>query len=409
MVSRKKNSRFCPAIFALCLILCANSAFAAEIVIKNQGETVLVSFGQTWAFDQITVPSVSTRLWGKGNRCSAATMKIGNRYFVSAIASGSDHLTFMLPGISSDSLLLTAIMTGENPATETAEENIEFVAVPAQIRFIEDELNTRIDEVLAFQQQHNCFSCHTALPLALSCKNAGARGYRVNREKVTQFGDSIGKMQLANGMFNFPSHPDYGTITTTLCAGAILAMLSDYSDSYLSQLQKILDLLPGWLDKDGLTRSDFYFRPLFIGQPTSALFETLIVSTLYFRSAEDPQHESSDQLRQRLLRLGNWARTLANEPVHRRIIIMAGMPYLFQFDSSERATVINQLHLLLSNEPEGKRPDIRSLARLVMSKIAPENLIAASSDRPPQNLGEKIWLIFEQIVSFLPIKANKEE
>lgn len=398
-----------PVILALCLSFNLIAVFAAEIAIKNQGENVLVNFDQTWAFDEITVPSVSTRLWGKGNRCAAATMQIGSRYFVSAIASGSDRLTFVLPGITSDSLLLTAIMTIENKGSASEDGNIEFVAVPAQIRSIEDELNTKIDEVMAFQQQHNCFSCHTALPLALSCKNAAARGYRVNREKVVKFGDSIAGMQHANGMFNFPSHPDYGTITTTLCAGAILAMLTDFSDSYLSELQKILHLLPGWLDNDGLTRSDFYFRPLFIGQPTSALFETFIVSALYFRSAENAQHESSDQLRQRLLRLGNWARTLANEPVHRRIIIMAGIPYLFQFDSTEKAAVINQLHLLLSNEPEGKRADIRSLARLVMGKIAPENSTAGSSDRPPQNLGEKIWLIFEQIVSFLPIKAKKEE
>jgi hypothetical protein len=198
-------------------------------------------------------------------------------------------------------------------------------------------------------------------------------------------------MQQDNGIFFFAAHPDYGPITTTLCAGAILALLSDFSADYLHNLRKIYDLLPNWQDKDGFIRSDFYFRPLFIGQITSALFETLIISSLYAGSAAESGSDETTRYRERLLRMNAWGRAQTSEPIHRRIILMAGMPYLFQFADADRPEIISQLKRLCENEPEGKRADIKALVSYISHRIAPEEVLTDSRELFPHSLSEKLW------------------
>lgn len=396
------------ALAALFALLSAKAVFATKIIITVESEKILAQFDQTWAFDEITLPAVATRLWGKGKRCSAATVQIANRHFVSSVkpADGA-HLSFALAGIASDSVIITPLLVEVN--AETADAEITFIAVPAAVRLVENELEQRIDEALEFHRQNQCFSCHTALPLAFSCKAAAASGLKVNNDKVLQLGDSISQMQQVNGTFYFPQHPDYGIITTTLGAGAVLAMLSNFSDAYLSNLLKILDQLPGWLDKDGFTRSDFYLRPLFIGQITSALFETIIVSTIYCRMADTQRHQSHEQLRQRLIRMSRWTKSLVKEPIHRKIILMAGMPYLFQISEADKSKITTQLQALLAVEPEGKKADVRALAKFVLNRIAPSAESGPAWEGPFHNRGDKIWHLFEKIINLSAIKAKKEQ
>jgi len=185
-----------------------------------------------------------------------------------------------------------------------------------------------------------------------------------------------------------------------------MAIISDFSSQYLENLHKIRQLLPEWRDDDGLLKSDFYFRPLFIGHKTNMLFEAMILQTLYLYSASDEPEVFDESLRQRLNQLRRAAAFDPAEPVHRQILIMAGTPVLFQFSSIERPLIARQLLHLLKNEPEGERADIRALALYLLSRFSPELPSDQLKRKPLQNLGDRIWACFEQIVISLPTSAK---
>jgi hypothetical protein len=359
-------------------------------------ESLSMTFSQSWSFDQIELPAVSQQLWGESSQCRAAVIKIADRSFVSRLSENESRLVFNLAGvISSEAIVLPLFkVSTERPAGE----NPSFTATPAQVRMIEDELKELADEVLRFQKRNNCFSCHTALPLALTCKVAAAAGCRVPDSTLNQIGSDIAAMQSYNGSYSFPGHPDYGTIAPTLCAGAVMAIISDFSSQFVESLHKIRVLLPEWRDDDGLIKSDFYFRPLFIGQKTNMLFEAVILQTLYLYSASDDPEIFDNSLRLRLKELRRQATFDRAEPIHRQILLMAGTPVLFQFSSEERPLIIRQLQHLLKNEPEGERVDIRALALFLLGRFSQHAEAPPALRRPLQNLGDKIWACFEQII-----------
>lgn len=185
---------------------------------------------------------------------------------------------------------------------------------------------------------------------------------------------------------------------TTLCAGMIMAVISDFSSEFIFNLKKILPLLVEWRSKEGPTSSDFFLRPLFIGQPTAALFEANIISTIYFRSFAESEAEPDENLRQRLLELGKWAESLKSEPVHRRIVIMLGMPMLFQLGHESSAQIIKELSDFLTKEPEGRRKDIRAITLALLARIKPELRIELQPSGSTQNLADEIWVCLENII-----------
>jgi hypothetical protein len=369
-----------------------------------QKESVTMRFTQSWAFDRLELPAVSQTFWGESSQFRAAVVKAAGKSFVSQLTDDESRLIFNMQGISGDFIEIIPIFKA--PTERTDEKAPTFVAIPARIRFLEDELQELADAVLHFQKRNNCFSCHTALPLVITCKFAAASGLRVPDSTLNLIGSSIADMQSYDGIYHFPQHPDYGVISPTLCAGAVMAVISDFSAQYLANLQKIRLLLPEWLDDDGLLKSDFYFRPLFIGHKTNMLFEAMILQTLYLYSASDGPEVFDDSLRQRLNQLRHAAAFDPAEPIHRQILIMAGTPVLFQFSSAERPVIIRQLLHLLSNEPEGERADIRALTLYLLARFSREMPSDQLKKRPLQNLGDRIWACFEQIVISLPAGAK---
>jgi hypothetical protein len=230
---------------------------------------------------------------------------------------------------------------------------------------------------------------------------------RVPHRTLRRIGNDIATMQNENGIYHFPQHPDYGTISPTLAAGAIMAIISDFSRQYLDNLQKIRMLLPDWYDKNHLVKSDFYFRPLFIGPATNMLFEALILQTLYLYRKTGINMSFDESLRQRLQVLRKQAAFSHTEPIHRQILLIVGTPVLFQFSTEKRPLIIEQLLRLLAEEPEGKRPDIRALALLLLKKFAPnQSLPERHFGRVPQNSGDRIWSCLEEIIISLSSQAK---
>lgn len=400
MALKKITRRFC----FVALLLIVSAVQAENYSIKTLSDRTVVRFAEEWSFDQIEVPAVSQTFWGNRLTHSAATLKAGDKPFVSAISSGSSHMKFSLAGLITSEIEIIPLLTSEE--SEILAGDFLFSAVPATIRKIEQKINDSLDQEILFIRKNNCFSCHTALPLAMACKSAGAEGLQPDLQKIRDFGLAISKTQQPNGSFFYPAHPDYGVITTTLCAGVILAFLSDFSDDFISQLQNIFNLLPGWLDNNGLAQSDFYFKPVFIGQLTSALFESIIINTLYCKTAGTPQ-ESHELMRQRLLRLSDWAAGQTAEPLHRQIILMTGMPYFYNVISTEKAALSRQLVGLLNDEPEGRRPEIQAIGSMVLKRLTP----AADFSITPTGIpaSAKNWQLFLELLQLFPVKAKNTQ
>jgi len=369
-----------------------------------QEDVLTMHFDQSWSFDSIELPAVSQNLWGDNSQYRAAVIKIADRSFISRLNDDKSRLTFKLHGATGNQVQIRPIFKIDK-AERTGGPPL-FIATPARIRMLEDELKELADSVLLFQQRNSCFSCHTALPLAITCKVAAASGLRIPDTTLIQIGSEIAAMQAYDGTYHFPQHPDYGVISPTLCAGTIMAIISDFSGQYLGNLHRIQLLFPGWLDDDGMLKSDFYFRPLFIGHKTNMLFEAIILQALYLYSASDKPEVFDDSLRQRLNQLRRAATFDPGEPIHRQILIMAGTPVLFQFSSAERPLMVRQLLHLLNNEPEGERADIRALALYLLARFSPDRPSDKIRKRPLQNLGDRIWACFEQIVISLPSGAK---
>ncbi len=403
MVSKKKSNFYCAFVLLLSLFACVTSGFAESLTIrKTDKNNVLLVFKQPWAFDMVKLPTVWPEVWGNGVRCNAAVIEISGQHFVAA-ATGSAYLEFILPS-PTDFIIKVSPIDFSSTSILYDNAKLEISAVTAHIRSLESRLDKQIDNVLQFNRQNNCFSCHTSFPLAIACNEAFHRGYKINRQKIQQLAQSIIDVQKPNGTFYFPLHPDYGIVSTSLCAGAILASLSDCVPEAISGMKQVFRNLPNLLDNEGIPKTDFYFRPIFIGQMTSALFESLIISTIYRNFPSDPENE---QLRQRLLRMQRWAKSMHEEPVHRKIILMTGLPYLVQFDPTERDSVVAQLENLITYEPEGKRSDIRAIARMILQKISPRNYRPEDFTGKAATGADQIWQCLEQIVSFSPHKANK--
>lgn len=400
MALKKITRSFC----FVALLLIAGAVQAENYSISILSDRTLVRFAEEWSFDQIEVPAVSQSFWGNRLTHSAATLKAGDQPFVSALSSDSSHLKFNLAGVKTSEIEIIPLLTSDQ--STTIESDFIFLAVPAKIREIEKKINDSLDQEILFIRKNNCFSCHTALPLAMACKSAGAEGLQPDLQKIRDFGLAISKTQQPNGSFFYPAHPDYGVITTTLSAGVILSFLSDFSDDFINQLQNIFNLLPGWLDNNGLAQSDFYFKPVFIGQLTSALFESIIINTLYCKTAGIPQ-ESHELMRQRLVRLSNWATDQTAEPLHRQIIMMAGIPFFYNVSIEERSTLATQLTDMLNNEPEGRRTEIQALTRMVLKRLSPaRNLSMAptGSGQSTQN-----WQLFLELLHLFPVKAKNTQ
>jgi len=391
-------------LFLVALLFVLNAVHAADFHIKVHKDRTFVKFAEKWSFDKVYVPAVSEKFWGNRLTHPVATLRIGDKPFVSSIASDSNHLRFNLSGIIASEIELIPLLTSDHEFI--MEKDFLFTAVPAKVREIEQKINDCLDQEIIFIRKNNCFSCHTALPLAMACKTAAAHGFQPDQQKIKELGLAIISTQMPNGSFFYPAHPDYGIITTTLAAGAILSFLSDFCDDFVHNLQNIFSLLPNWLDSNGLIQSDFYFKPVFIGQITSTLFESIIVNTLYCKTAQIPQ-ENHELMRQRLIRLVESAAKETDEPLHRQIITMIGMPFLYHVKSTEKQSLIEQLQHLINNEPEGKRPEIQAITAMIIKRLATADSFSinpASSGQAARN-----WRLFLELLQLFPVKANNTE
>ncbi|MDD3147392.1 MAG: hypothetical protein PHD82_08830 [Candidatus Riflebacteria bacterium] len=399
----KYNRKLVTIVLILLLLFSASETPAESspqnYTIQRLDGRLVVFFESSWALDEIVLPSVSSDLWGQNLECCAAMIETAGKQLIGSVSPQASGMRFNPTGVASDSIVITPLIVVAATTAGKEKGRIFFRGVAAEVRALENEISELAGRVSDFQRQNRCFSCHTALPMAMVYRNASAIGLNIDHEKILEIGRQISALQLGDGSFFFPLQPAYGRIMTTLCAGAIMAVISDFSSEFIFNLKKILPLLAEWRVENGPTSSDFFLRPLFIGQPTAAFFEAIIISTIYFRSFAEPEGEPDETLRLRLVELSRWADTMKSEPVHRRIVIMMGMPLLFQFSHDARPAIVRELKEILMIEPEGRRRDIRVIAQSLLSQISPEVVANIKPAGQAQSLADEIWGCLESIIS----------
>lgn len=368
--------------------------------VSRHGNKLIIKFRQQLAFDEVHLPAISEELWGRGNLCRAALLEASNQQYISAAQKDKNPIIFRPDAIASSSLLITPLIVVKHDGetgNETSSPLIKIIAVPAAYRHLEHRLAKLASKVSDFQQKNRCFSCHTALPLAMTFQAAANRGLHIDQDAILQVGREIAGLQQSDGSYFFSQEPAYGTIMTTLCAGATMALISDFSAEFTMNLIKIMPLLKDWQNRDGITDSDFFFRPFFVGQPTAAALEAIIINNLHCAAAQNHERQQNIDLHRRLQQLQKWAESQKKEAVHRRIVIMAATPLLFQFKHSERDFIVRELTDIIKNEPEGKRRDVRALIFSLLERLAPELDLQLPDLPQPQNIADEIWDCHEKI------------
>jgi hypothetical protein len=370
---------------------------------KKTAGTIIINFSEKLAISKIILPTNTEKLWGAGKKCRAATIKAGNKSFLSSTDQNGNELTFSLEGIIAQKIIVNPLYI-EVSTTDSNNADPVVEAVRAKIRLIEDKIKLLAQQTIEFQKQNRCFSCHTAYPLAVLFNEADKKGYKIDKKQIEILTESIGATQKADGSFYFKQQPDYGTITPTLCAGAIFAQLARFDRRLLVNLNRILLLLPGWLDKNSNLKSDFYFTPIFIGQTTSTVFEALIIAAIYYFEPSVTGTDREESLRQRLLYLNRNLKIRPEGNQQHNLVLLGGLPYIGQFSPEQKEPLLKGLIKFLENEPEARHIQLRGLAGLFFHRINEEHglKIAFQGAKKAQTPAEHIWACLLEVLQHQP-------
>jgi hypothetical protein len=401
MASVKKINRLFLLIALIFLLPPCLAKTGRQFSLSKISETgqITLRFNEKLAVDSVSLPIKSEKLWGNDIVCRAATIKLADKNFLASAPKGELSMIFKLDGLIGHELIITPIYTMADNAV-FQEARIEIDAVKASIKLIEDDIRHLSQQVIDFQKGNNCYSCHTALPLAIMLDEADKSGFRIPLQTVEEFGQSLGSLQRIDGTFHFPSQPDYGTISPTLCAGAVFSLLARFDKRLLVNLERILQKFPEWLDEKGELKSDFFFRPVFTGQTTSALFETLVVASIYYFSPSITGQPADDSLRQRLIFLNQHFALNEKSPTLQTLILLSGLPYIGQFSDEQMPGLLKQMQQFLKLDPEAARADISALTALFFYRMNfKEGLRQISANSfSAETLSEKIWVCLIKVL-----------
>jgi hypothetical protein len=389
------------SFFSLLFLINAISLMAVDFQTVRNEKNVVIKFAEELAIKTLILPTNNDQLWGESVSCRAVTLNIANQNFIGSAGADENTITFRLNGLIDKQLLLTPVFI-EQLDMETKE--VEVIAKLAETKRIENEIFELSRQVYEFQQKNRCFSCHTIFPLAIALNEADREGYKVSQLQIEKLGESIASMQRADGSFFFADQPEYGTISPTLCAGAATALLARFDRRNLLVIDRIADLFPGWLDEENDMKSDFFFRPMFLGKPTSVLFESMIIASEYYFRPSITGEPHEEQLRERLIRLNNRFETASDTARLQNLIILTGLPYIGQFNDQQKETLLNDLRNAQTNDPMLSRPDCAALSALFFRRMNDEKglqqlkLLQTSG----KTLSERIWLCLIKILQNQP-------
>lgn len=402
MVSAKNLKLFCLLLFHLLIsIPVAGAGFAWNITRNASSATII--FSEELAIESLMLPTEASRLWGPGVSCRAATLQLADRSFIASAQPGQKELVFHLEGLFTDRILVRPAYLEKADQPEGS-GSILLEAVPAQTRRIESEIESLTRQVIDFQKQNNCFSCHTLFPLALTINEAARRGLSIASSSIEVLSDSLTAMQRADGRYYFANQPEYGEVSTSLCAGGAMALLVRFDRRLLLNLVRISRLFPNWIDDESDLKSDFFFRPLFIGKPTSAMFEALILAALYYFRPVITGEKADEELRQRLIRLNARFKIDIEDSAAQNLLLLVALPYIGQFSDEMRAPLFKSVLEAQRTDPMLSRASSAALAALFFDRMGNKNglqqlRLLQTTDK---TLSERLWLCFIKVMQHQP-------
>ncbi len=234
--------------------------------LDQSAEGVAMVFPKPMAVDRLLVSATHPGVWGMGRAARIGVAKTASHSAVAGWRPGQgDQLVFSLADPWTDRIELIALSTVTAPATPSWDLRVE--GTWAHQRRLANRLTALVTEVAGRQTRQGCFCCHQVMPLALAAHLAQARHLPRPQARLATWALELARWQRADGSFSFPAAPEFGVVTPTLAAAAVLGWLQDLNPALETALLKAVSFLVSQQQPDGSLVPDFTFPPLLTGRP----------------------------------------------------------------------------------------------------------------------------------------------
>ncbi len=306
----------------------------ATWTIRQTASGVSLLFSEPVSLEGIRLPAVAPELWGRGRRGTIAALESNHAVGVAVPETASMTLFGIIADASATRLDIVpvysdpepeSISSGEEKKVESPFGQIQVVGTSAEQKRLEIALKSCLQEEVDWQRRRGCFSCHRLLPLGLAVKTASERKMNIPLEAVRELLQNLTEWQNSNGAWYFRREPQYGTLTGTLTAVAVMGWWEELneSDGSVTLLKGLAYLADKQLDDGGMV-FDFSFPPLFYGRAAAGW---LLLNGLVFgrKEVERCGRLFPDRLQSAQKKLQNWFPHAVDHAWRKLLfIIMAG-------------------------------------------------------------------------------------
>jgi hypothetical protein len=255
-----------------------------DYLVHSASPGLRLEFFSPMVVQAIEVPTQGHELWPDGRVGEALIVKSGSLARLGVRDPGRSTIRVRLPETITREITLVPVLTGpavdRSPSGDSPggrKRTIAVFGISALRHQHERNLARLAAAVVRRNQRRNCFSCHEVLPLAFAIEAAQEQGLALPEASLASLTADLGRWQRPDGTFSFATHPSYGVITPTLCAGFVLSTLAPIIPAAAPILLKTARALPGFQRSDGRVALDFTF-PTFLegeGFPVWALVRTI--------------------------------------------------------------------------------------------------------------------------------------
>jgi hypothetical protein len=390
-------------LLILSLISLATVTIAKEIDFSKsfQGNNIRLNFKRQFKVDKLILPANNKSIWQSTKSCVCAVAIADNIKRISSINASNTELIFDFEKKDIKQILIKPLVFSDQVITSGISE-IKVTGIATQKENFQNNLKTRAKEIIDFQKQNKCFSCHSAIPFSLACEEASFQGLEIPKDQIEVMLEQIEKFQKNDGSYEFTTDPEYGKISTTLSAGFISSTLAKVITKPNPQIRKIFQQLPLWQDKDGSLRHDFVFLPIFNSQITSAFLESRFISNLLYNGIS--KNEEVTFLYDRLGWLQSWAKKKVRLDNPSDLLFPLGIPYLLQLGPKEKKDIHPKLLAIKSSKAYQKLPEVKIITNFLLNKYFNYKISSNDSiDWTSFPESKKYWSLLEDLIF---IKTN---
>ncbi|RCK81026.1 MAG: hypothetical protein OZSIB_2403 [Candidatus Ozemobacter sibiricus] len=234
--------------------------------LDQTAEGVAIVFPEPMAVDRLLVSATHPGVWGMGRAARLGVAKTASQAAVAGWQTEhGDLLVFPLADPWTDRIELIALAALPAPASPSWELRIE--GTGARRRRLEHRLAALTTAVAERQTRQGCFCCHQVMPLALANHLARERQLARPLSPLASWALELARWQRPDGSFSFPAAPEFGVVTPTLTAAAVLGWVQDLDPALETALLKAASFLVAQQQPDGSLVPDFTFPPLLNGRP----------------------------------------------------------------------------------------------------------------------------------------------